>query len=195
MALGRPRAFDADKALDRALDVFWRKGYEGATLPDLTEAMGINRPSLYAAFGNKEALFRKALERYVAGPAAYIRAALEEPTAREVAEALFYGAIALLSDPKNPRGCLAVQSALACGDEANAVRDELCARRRALELAIRRRFQKARALGDLPADVDPAALAGFAAAVTHGMSVQAAGGASRKELKRVADMALRAWPA
>ena len=194
MPRGRPRAFDVDEVLDRALDVFWRKGYEGATLPDLTEAMGINRPSLYAAFGNKEALFRKALDRYVAGPAAFVRQALKQPTARGVAMALFEGEIELLANPKNPRGCLAVQSALVCGDTADMVREELCARRKSLELAIRRRFKRALAERDLPAGVDAAALAGFTTAVIHGMAVQAAGGASRKELKRVAKTALRAWP-
>src|SRR5207237_3295974 len=99
--VGRPRAFDVDEALDQALRVFWRKGYEGASLPDLTKAMGINRPSLYAAFGNKESLFRKALERYVEGPAAYVRRALTEPTARAVAKRLLSGAIDLLTDPRN----------------------------------------------------------------------------------------------
>ena len=86
MAIGRPRAFDIDKALDRALKVFWRKGFEGASLHDLTRAMGINRPSLYAAFGNKEALFRRALDRYDSGPAGYVHEALEEPTARAVTQ-------------------------------------------------------------------------------------------------------------
>lgn len=194
MARGRPRSFDAEQALDCALDVFWRKGYEGATLPDLTEAMGINRPSLYAAFGNKEQLFRKALDRYMEGPASFVRQALERPTARRVAEALLYGEIELLTNPKNPRGCFAVQAALACGDEAECVRAELSARRKSLELAIRRRLQRARRERDLPARADPAALAGFLAAVTHGLAVQAAGGATRKDLKRVAEMALRAWP-
>src|SRR5881397_436962 len=113
---GRPRAFDADKALDRALLVFWRKGYEGASLADLTRAMGINRPSLYAAFGNKEALFRRALDRYAEGPAAYVGEALNEPTARAVAERLLGGTIDLLSDPHNPHGCLVVQGALACSE-------------------------------------------------------------------------------
>jgi len=80
--MGRPRSFDIDSALNRALSVFWRKGYEGASLSDLTKAVGVNRPSLYAAFGDKEALFRKALDRYLHGPAAYIREALKEPTAR-----------------------------------------------------------------------------------------------------------------
>src|ERR687895_845688 len=90
---GRPREFDQDEALDTALEVFWRQGYEGTSLGELTVAMGINRPSLYAAFGNKEALFRKALDRYVDGPAAYTREALHEPSARAVVERLLRGAI------------------------------------------------------------------------------------------------------
>jgi AcrR family transcriptional regulator len=191
---GRPREFDADKALDAALGVFWRKGYEGASLPDLTEAMGINRPSLYATFGNKEGLFRQALDRYAEGPAAYVRKALGEPTARAVAERLLGGAVDLVTDPRNPRGCLLVQGALACGEAAEAVRRELVARRVAGETAIRERFERARAEGDLPADSGPADLACFVVTVIRGMAVQAAGGASRKELRRVAEMALRAWP-
>src|SRR3977135_1973575 len=119
MPNGRPREFDADQALDRALQVFWRKGYEGASLPDLTRAMGINRPSLYAAFGNKEALFRKALDSYHDGPAAFVRGALEEPTARAVVEALLRGTVDLLSSPRNPPGCLMVQGALSGGKTAN----------------------------------------------------------------------------
>src|SRR5215470_17599780 len=121
MAMGRPREFDVDQALERALQVFWRKGYEGASLPDLTQAMGINRPSLYAAFGNKEALFRKALDRYAEGPAAYLGAALNEPTARAIAERLLHGTSDLVTDPRNPRGCLIVHGALACGEAAESV--------------------------------------------------------------------------
>src|SRR5438093_7941762 len=111
---GRPRAFDCDQALDRALQLFWQKGYEGTSLSDLTEAMGINRPSLYAAFGNKEALFRKALDRYAHGPASYVREALNEPTARAVVERLLRATADALRDPRTPPGCLAVQGALAC---------------------------------------------------------------------------------
>ena len=195
MAIGRPRAFDIEKALDRALQVFWRKGYEGTSVSDLTKAMGINRPSLYAAFGNKEALFRKALERYTEGPAAYMRTALDEPTARAVVERLLRGVVDLLTDPGTPRGCLAVQGALACGDAADAVREELIARRAAGEAALRQRLERAIADGDLPADADAADLARYVTTVSQGMAVQAAGGASREELQRVVEMALRAWPA
>jgi AcrR family transcriptional regulator len=195
MPVGRPRAFDIDQALDRALQVFWRKGYEGTSLSDLTKAMGINRPSLYAAFGNKEALFRKALDRYAEGPAAYTRKALDEPTARAVVERLLRGVIDLLTDPCTPQGCLAVQGALACGDAADAIRQELISRRVAGEAALRQRLERAIADGDLPADADPADLARYVTTISQGMAVQAAGGASREELQRVVAMALRAWPA
>jgi AcrR family transcriptional regulator len=191
---GRPREFDVEQALDRALQVFWRKGYEGASLPDLTEAMGINRPSLYAAFGNKEALFRKALDRYAEGPGAYVHAALNEPTARAVAERLLSGAVDLATDRRHPHGCLLVQGALACGEAAESVRKELCDRRMAFQALMRRRFERAQAEGDLPADADAADLARYLAAVLHGVAVQATGGASRAELRRVVEMALRAWP-
>jgi AcrR family transcriptional regulator len=194
MATGRPRGFDVDKALDRALSVFWRKGYEGASLPELTKAMGINRPSLYAAFGNKEALFRKALDRYAEGPGAYVREALNELSARAVAEHLLYGAVDLLTNPRNPRGCLMVQGALACGDAAESIRRELCSRRAAGEVALCKRFKQALADGDLHADSDPADLARYVVTVIRGMAVQAAGGAKRKGLWRVAEIALRAWP-
>lgn len=195
MPVGRPRAFDIDKALDRALEVFWRKGYEGTSLPALTKAMGINRPSLYAAFGNKENLFRKALDRYTEGPAAYVYEALNEPTARAVVERLLRGAVDLLTDPRNPPGCLMVQGALSCGEAADPIRQELASRRAAGMAAIRQRLERARADGDLPAHADPADLARYLATVIHGMAVQAAGGASRDELLRVAETALRAWPA
>ena len=136
MPTGRPREFDVDQALESALRVFWCKGYEGTTLPDLTRAMGINRPSLYAAFGSKEELFRKALDRYAEGPAAHVREALNEPTARAVVERMLDGAIDLLTDRRNPRGCLVVQGALACGETAESVRREVAARRVAGEVAV-----------------------------------------------------------
>lgn len=194
MAMGRPRAFDADAALDRALDVFWRRGYEGASLSDLTRAMGINPPSLYAAFGSKEGLFRKALDRYAQGPGGYLREALLAPTAREFVERAWRGAAELQGEPDRPRGCLLVQGALSCGDASESVRLELNARRAALQAVVRDRLAQGVAAGDLPADADPAALAGYVVAVLNGMAVQAAGGATCAALHRVIDLALRALP-
>jgi len=192
---GRPREFDADETLDRALEVFWRKGYEGASLSELTEAMGINRPSLYAAFGNKEELFRKALDRYAEGPAAYTREALNAPTARAVAERLLNGAAEALTHPDYPPGCLGVHGALSCGEAAESIRDELCSRRAAYEVSLRQRFERAKAEGDLATNTDCADLARLVTTVAQGMAVQAAGGATRQDLRRVAEMMLRAWPA
>ena len=192
---GRPREFDPDEVLDRALEVFWRNGYEGASLSELTEAMGINRPSLYAAFGNKEELFRKALDRYADGPAAYTREALKAPTARGVIERLLHGATEALTHPDYPPGCLGVHGALSCGEAAESIRDELCARRGAYEVSLRQRFERAKAEGDLSADADCADVARLVMTVMQGMAVQAAGGASREDLRRVAEMMLRAWPA
>jgi AcrR family transcriptional regulator len=183
-----------DQALERALQVFWRKGYEGTSLSDLTGAMGINRPSLYAAFGDKEALFRKALDRYAEASASYVREALNQPTARGVVESMLRGAANLLSNPKNPPGCLNVQGALACGGEADPIRRELASRRAAGEAALRQRLKRARAEGDLPPNANPTDLARYVATVLHGMSVQAAGGATRAELQRVVQTALQAWP-
>jgi AcrR family transcriptional regulator len=191
---GRPRAFDPDTALEAALRVFWQKGYEGTALSDLTAAMGINRPSIYATFGNKEALFRKALDRYSERMTNYTAGALKEPTARAVAERLLVGTADLLSCPGNPKGCLMVQGALACGEEADPVRKELISRRATGEAALRERFERAKAEGDLPAGADPGDLARYLMAVTHGMSVQAAGGANRAALEGVINLSLRAWP-
>jgi AcrR family transcriptional regulator len=191
---GRPRAFDPDKALDRALQVFWRKGYEGASLSDLTKAMGINRPSLYAAFGDKEALFFKALDRYSEGPAGYLHEALKEPTARAVVDRLLRRALGLPAGKNNPPGCLMIQGALACGDGARPIRQELIRRRVQAESCIRRRLERAKSGGDLPPNSHPADLARYIATVMQGLAVQAAGGTSRTQLQRVVDNALLAWP-
>lgn len=194
MALGRPRQFDADEALERALRVFWQKGYEGTTLPDLVQAMKINRPSLYAAFGNKEELFRKAIDRYVDSTTVFIQNAMKEPTARGAVEKLLNESIRLVTDRKNPRGCFMVQSALACGDSADALRCEMIKRRMAGQMILRERFHRAIKEGDLPAASDADDLARYVAVVMHGMAVHAASGATRKELLRVAKLALQAWP-
>jgi AcrR family transcriptional regulator len=180
VALGRPREFDTDTALDLALHVFWRKGYEGASMADLTEAMGITKPSLYAAFGNKEDLFRKALDRYVDGPGGYFRTGLEKATAREAVEHILYESVEAVTDPRNP-GCLAVQGALCCGDAAETIKQELMARRSKNEDDLRLRFTRALAEGDLPADADAGDLARYVSAILQGMAVQAAHRASNCE--------------
>ena len=194
MPRGRPREFDAEKALDAALLLFWRRGYEGTSLSELSQVMGINMPSLYAAFGGKEALFRKVLDRYVQRPASYLPNALKEPTARKAAEKLFRGAIEMVMHRSHPDGCLLVQGALASGPDSDAVRQELSERRGKAEAAIRRRFELAIKQGDLPRRVNAARLARYVATVIWGMSVQAAGGASRAELKAIAQVAMDAWP-
>ena len=190
--LGRPRAFDPDMALDRAMHVFWAKGYEGASLSNLTRAMRINRPSLYAAFGNKEQLFEKILDRYMNGPVAWFGKALALPKARNVVEQIFLATARMAEDPRAPAGCLLVQGALASGNAS--ARNEVAARRATAEVALRRRLQQAKREGDLPKNADPAELAHYVMTVVRGMAVQAAGGATCDQLHRVAQIALRAWP-
>jgi AcrR family transcriptional regulator len=192
-AMGRPREFDTEKAIARAMRLFWRQGYEGTSLTDLTEELGITRPSLYAAFGSKEALFLKALDRYEAS-AGYRQAALAAPTARAYAQALLDGAADLHGDKKNPPGCLGVQGALVCAPESDTVRKELIRRRKVGESVIRDRLKRAKAEGDLPPDADPSDLARYLSIVIYGMTVQAAGGATRKELQSAAELALQNWP-
>ncbi|MGA8222310.1 MAG: TetR/AcrR family transcriptional regulator [Candidatus Acidiferrales bacterium] len=192
--LGRPRAFDTDAALERALQVFWRKGYEGTGLSDLTAAMRISRPSLYSAFGSKEALFRKALDRYESNQASFVRAALKQPAARAMAEELLQRSARVLTHPRHPHGCLMVQGALSCGEQSASIKQELIARRGASEAAIRKRLKRAKSEGDLPRHANPADLARFLVTVLHGMSVEATGGATLSQLQRVARTAMRAWP-
>jgi len=193
MSGGRPRAFDPDTALDRALDVFWRQGYEGTTMADLTEAMGINRPSLYAAFGNKQELFQRVLDRYLEGPGAFAGAALEQQRADDVLAGLLHGAIGLTTGPETPHGCLCVRNAQACGPDAEPARQAALDRRAADGAALRERLEQARATGDLPTASDPAALALLAGILSDGIAVQAAGGTSREDLTRAVELALAAF--
>ena len=191
---GRPRAFDVEAALDTALLLFWRKGFLGTSISDLTEAMGINRPSLYAAFGNKESLLRLALERYFRGPSSYLETALEQPTTFAVASFALHGIVDLITDSRTPPTCLWVHSALSCGDLSDPLTQEF-ARHRAEGLAVlRKRFEKGIAEGDLPAGTDAAELAQFLQTVNVGLSVQGATGASREQLLAVVKHVLKTWP-
>jgi AcrR family transcriptional regulator len=182
-----------DAALDKAVRVFWKNGYEGTTLPDLTTAMGINRPSLYAAFGNKETLFLKAVDRYVDNSRGLLSESLEQPSARATVEHLLRGVIGK-PDPDKIRGCLLVQGALACGDSTEFIRKELALRRDAIEVALRQRFKRALVENDLPSDAEPAALAKYVVTFQQGLAVQSASGANRDELLAAVELALRVWP-
>lgn len=189
---GRPREFDTDEALASALRVFWTKGYDGASLTDLTEAMGITRPSLYAAFGNKEALFKRALDLYQAEKLAYVESALEAPTARGVAERMLAGTIENITS--ECPGCLGVIASVSCSNEASPIRDDVQARAQTARCAIVERMQRAIDEGDFTIPVEAEAMTRYLLALLQGISVQAGSGASRDELERVAEAALAIWP-
>ena len=191
---GRPREFCMEGTLAAALRVFWSKGYEGTSLTDLTEAMGITRPSLYAAFGNKESLFRKALDLYEREKLEYVGRALAEPTARRVAEALLRGAVDNACSSEEPHGCLGVITSVACGEESQSIRDEVLERGKVAKRALIERFERARAEGDLPPHVDIEALTNLLYAVVQGICIQAGSGATREELEKVVDTGLLMWP-
>ena len=192
MRMGRPREFDAETALDQAMEVFWRHGYEGATIAQLTEAMGINPPSLYACFGNKEGLLKAALDRYTKLRGVWMDEVVAAPTARDVAERMLMGIADKQTDPANPPGCLLVQGGIACGTGSENVPFELAARRAQNEDQLRERFVRAKAEGDLKPSSDPAALARYVSAVSVGMGVMASSGADREALRQVADVAVQA---
>jgi AcrR family transcriptional regulator len=176
------------------MKVFWRLGYEGASVSELTKAMGINSPSLYAAFGSKDQLFKAVLDHYDARREACLAPVLGAPTARETAERLLHGLIEFATDPEEPPGCLFLQGGLSCGVGTEAIPRELARRRAALEEALRKRFAAAIEAGELPRSSDPAGLARYMCAVCNGIAIQAASGANRDQLREVARLALQAWP-
>lgn len=192
---GRPRAFDREVALDRAMHLFWEQGYETTSVAELTAAMGIAPPSLYAAFGDKEGLFRAVVERYETCVGGGLRAALDgAPTARDAVAGLLAATAASIADGSHPPGCLLVLSATRCSAAGAAVGADLAARRRAAGDAIRARIDRGIAEGDVPAGTDAGALARFYATVVQGLSIQALDGAAPGELAAVVEAAMRAWP-
>jgi AcrR family transcriptional regulator len=191
---GRPRGFDAEVALDRAIEVFWQHGYDGTSLSDLTAAMGINRPSLYAAFGNKDELFRRAVTRYAEIDMAYAREALEQPTAYQVIERFLRANADALTRPDRPAGCLSIQGGLAGSSGNEQISQFLATSRRGGEEALAARLVRALEEGDLPSGTDPVALARYVMTVSEGNAVHAAAGVPRAQLHTTIDFALKAVP-
>nr|WP_269327727.1 TetR/AcrR family transcriptional regulator [Kineosporia mesophila] len=174
--------------------VFWERGYDGASLTDLTEAMGITKTSMYRAFGNKDELFLKALAHYDQGPAAYGRRAVTEPAAQAVAKAFLDGSVRTTTQPDWPSGCFGVQGALAISDLGSAAHHALAAWRNDGRALLQNRFQQAVNEKDLPESADAARLARYVMTVAFGIAVQAASGLNREELQEIADTALVGWP-
>ena len=191
---GRPPAFNHDDALEKAMQTFWTFGYEGTSMGALIETMDMNKPSIYAAFGNKEALFKKALDKYVSGPSAFVKEALAEPTAYLVAKTFLSKAVELLTQYQHPRGCMIVQGALSCGPEAETIQKTLIAYRANLEDSFKKRFDLAKINQDLPEDTNTAVLAKYLTTIHQGLSVQASSGASKDALMDIIDIAIKNWP-
>ena len=192
---GRPLSFDREVALDKAMHVFWERGYEAASVADLTAAMGITPPSLYTAFGDKERLFLEAIESYGKGPGGFSAKALaEEPTARRAVQRLLEEAAVELTRDCHPHGCMMVMAATNCSIAAEHVQNALIKRRALGVKSIQDRIQQGIDNGELPAGTDAAALASFYAMVYQGMSMQAKDGASKKSLLASVAMAMQSWP-
>jgi AcrR family transcriptional regulator len=193
-AKGRPREFDYDAALAKALRVFWCNGYEAASMAELTAEMGITKPSLYAAFGNKEQLFHKALDLYEREKLAYMSSALDAPTARAVAERLLLGSLQIQTNSYDPKGCLGVISIAACGAEAEPIKAEVMKRRASSEAALVARFERAVAEGEVPAPLTAAALVRFLFALMQGLAIQGGSGATCAELAELVETSMAVWP-
>lgn len=190
---GRPRSFDREAALDAAMEVFHRRGFEGASLAELTEAMGINPPSLYAAFGDKEGLFLEAIRRYQQGRVEHCPY-VQEPTARAAIQRLLTDMAAEFTRNDRPRGCMMVMASCTAGGSSEALQQQLAQYRQESRARLKARIERGIREGELPPDADAQALATFYASVLSGMSLQARDGASRKALLATVETAMRAWP-
>ena len=188
---GRPIGFDKEAALEAAMLLFWERGFEGTSMADLTQEMGLNPSSIYAAFGDKHALFQLAVKRYMEKRAQYAGKALEEPTLEKVVRALFDSTIAFLTTPGHPPTCMTLAGAVGCSLEATPARDLMTEIRKQNQVALRDRLLKARKSGELPKDIDLDDYTRYLSTIIAGLSIQAANGSTRAELKRTAQMALR----
>lgn len=192
---GRPRTLDPEAGLEIAARLFWQHGYEGTSIADLTQAMGITPPSLYAAFGSKEDLYRQALDHTIERESKGRSEALQgEMPAYDALAFYLRDVVQGITDPGKPRGCIVSTAVLQHAEENESVATTVAARREASLQALKARFQRAINEGELPADTDIDALAHFYGAVVQGMSAQACDGACTKRLMQVVEVALSAWP-
>jgi AcrR family transcriptional regulator len=194
MQRGRPRNFDKAEALDAALELFWKHGYEGTSMAMLTESIGVNVASLYAAFGNKESLFVQCVERYSELNGDLYPESLKKKKASDVARGILEGEVELVTRRGTPDGCLMIQGALTTSPDAERIRQMMTQMRAMAEKWMAARFRQAVAEGDLPSDSDPAALACYLMTLNSGLAVQAKSGVGKKRLLKVIEIAMRGWP-
>ncbi|ANF57747.1 TetR/AcrR family transcriptional regulator [Halotalea alkalilenta] len=192
--MARPREFEEDQVLQAALQVFWDKGYEGTSLSDLLEAMGLTKSSLYKAFGSKEALFRRIVERYYRDFLGFRQEALAEPTPRRIVERLLYGMTELHRGALTPPGCLETNAAVACSADAEPIRLELARNRERFRLQLRDRLEETAAAGPLPPGMTSDDAASLIVSLIQGLAVQAKAGVSRETARQVVRAALLSWP-
>jgi AcrR family transcriptional regulator len=188
---GRPINFEKDAALEAAMLLFWERGFEGTSMADLTEAMGLSPSSIYAAFGDKQALFELAAKRYLENPAQYAARALAEPTLKNAVRALFENTVEFLTTPGHPPTCMSLAGALGCSVDATPAKQLMTDMRKRNEAAIKSRLMKARKSGELRKEINVDDYARYLSTILAGLSIQAANGATKAELKRTAEMALR----
>jgi AcrR family transcriptional regulator len=187
---GRPISFDKDAALEAAMLLFWERGYEGTSMADLSQAMALNPSSIYAAFGDKHALFSLAVKRYIDSRAQYAMRALEEPTLARVIRALFDNTVAFLTTPGHPPTCMTLAGAMGCSVDATPARDLMTEIRKQNEVAMRERLLRARRSGELAKKINVDDYTRYLSSILAGLSIQAANGSTKAELKRTARMAL-----
>lgn len=191
---GRPRGFDRDAALKAAMLLFWRHGYDGVSIAQLATAMGIAPPSLYAAFGPKEQLYREAVQLYLSSGRLGLKGLEEEARAKDGVHAVLRSAAKAFTQPDMPPGCMVGVGALRCAEENGIIEKATADLRRLSAQAMQHRIERARKDGELGTSVPPQALTDFYTAIVEGMSVLACDGASRERLLRLADTAMAAWP-
>jgi AcrR family transcriptional regulator len=192
--VARPRRFDETEVIDKALQVFWRQGYEGTSLSDLLDATGLTKSSLYAAFGSKADLFRRVVEHYHAEHLGFRQNALDEPTPRRIVARLLYGMVDLHAGPNTPPGCLETGAALACSPENEPIRRELVRNRAQFGHLLRQRFEAVKDAGPLPPGMTAEDAAQLVGLTVQGMAVQANAGATRNDLRRIVRVFLLSWP-